>query len=92
MTSEVRTTIQLSDFKAVEFECRQCHCRIVRPMGGVQPLLPNCPECGISWAQSRAVMEFLAKMVSQVPMASAIDKQTDSPFIVRFEIDTDKKP
>ena len=37
MTTEIRTTIQLSDVKAIEFECHACRCRIVRPVGGMQP-------------------------------------------------------
>jgi hypothetical protein len=91
MTSEIRTTIQLSDIKAVEFECQQCHCRIVRPMGGTQPLVLGCPECGTTWAQYRGNMEILVRMFSQLPKVSAFDSEPEAPFIVRLEINTDKK-
>lgn len=90
MTTETRTTIQLSDFKAIEFECRECHCRTVRPMGGTQPLLLVCPDCGVTWEHVRGTMEFLSKFVSQVPKAAVIDGE--APVIVRFEINTDRKP
>lgn len=92
MTSETRTTIQLSDFKAVEFECRECRCRIVRPMGAQQSSLPACPECGNRWANWRGTLEFFTKMVSQIPKAAVIDQDESAPVIVRFEIDTSKKP
>jgi hypothetical protein len=93
MTSETRTTIQLSDFKAVEFECRECRCRIVRPMGAIQPALLACPECGNTWAVWRGAMEFFTKTISQIPKAAVIDQdESHAPVIVRFEINTDKKP
>jgi hypothetical protein len=38
-------------------------------------------------------MDFLANMSSQVAKISSIDTPAnESPFIVRFEINTDKKP
>ncbi|SPE40203.1 hypothetical protein SBA7_1310007 [Candidatus Sulfotelmatobacter sp. SbA7] len=91
MTSEIRTTIQLSDLKAIEFECRECHCRTVRPMGGIQSLLLCCPECGATWANFRGTLEFLSKTVSQIPKAAAIDSP-ESPFVVRFEIAMERNP
>ncbi len=92
MTSEVRTTIQLSDLKAVEFECTQCHARIVRPIGVWSSPLLCCPECGMTWEHYRATMDFLAKTSSQIAKTAAIDDpKSDSPFIVRFELKTDKK-
>ena len=91
MTIETRTTIQLSDIRAIEFECRSCHCRIVRPMGGTQPIMPVCPECGVTWMQYKGTMEFLSNFASQVPKAATIDAQNDGPFVVRFEVSTEKK-
>ena len=93
MTSEIRTTIQLSDLKSVEFECTQCHARIVRPVGAWHTPLLCCPECGVAWNHYRGTMDFLANMSSQVAKISSIDTPAnESPFIVRFEINTDKKP
>jgi Zn-finger nucleic acid-binding protein len=92
MTTETRTTIQLSDIRAVEFECRECRCRIVRPVGGTQPLLLNCPECNTTWAQYRGNMEILVKMLSQLPKVAAFDSDAQTPFMLRLEISADKKP
>jgi predicted RNA-binding Zn-ribbon protein involved in translation (DUF1610 family) len=93
MTSETRTTIQLSDIKAVEFECTNCHHRLVRPIGVWQSQWDQCPDCGSIWTHYRATMDFLARFSSQVSKTAVIDTQTnETPFIVRFEINTDKKP
>jgi hypothetical protein len=93
MTSETRTTIQLSDFRAVEIECVACHYRIVRPIGPWNSFLFSCPECGANWAHFRGSMEFLTQMASQIAKVSQIDSpDNQTPFIVRFEINTDKKP
>jgi hypothetical protein len=87
MTNETRTTIQLSDIKAIEFECSACHCRIVRPVGGLQPKLLACPECGITWAQFERTMDFLSRTVSQLAKVAEVDKpENQSPFVVRFEL------
>lgn len=32
MTTETRTTIELKDILAVEFECPKCHSRVTRPV------------------------------------------------------------
>jgi len=37
-------------------------------------------------------MDFLAKTASQLSKTSALDTQADAPFIIRFEIATEKKP
>jgi hypothetical protein len=83
----------LSDFKAVEFECLQCRARIVRPIAAWQTRLDCCPDCGVSWIHYRGTMDFFANMASQIAkIASIDDPATQSPFIARFELKTDKKP
>jgi predicted RNA-binding Zn-ribbon protein involved in translation (DUF1610 family) len=87
MTSETRTTIQLSDIKAVEFECVRCHHRLVRPIGTWQTPVFACPECGETWASYRNTLDFLSKTASQLSRTASIDTPgNDSPFIVRLEI------
>jgi hypothetical protein len=93
VTSETRTTIQLSDIQAIEFECRACHCRITRPMGGRQILMLICPECETTWANYRGDMEILTKIASQIARLAGIDDpKNQAPFVVRFEITTERKP
>ena len=92
MTSETRTTIQMSDIRGVEFECTQCHAKIVRPITTWNSPLVCCPDCGVPWNHFRGTMDFLAKTTSQLSKTSALDTQADAPFIVRFEIATEKKP
>jgi DNA replicative helicase MCM subunit Mcm2 (Cdc46/Mcm family) len=86
MTSESRMTIQLSDLKAIEFECTNCHHRLVRPIGVWQSNWDSCPDCGSIWSHYRHTMNFLAQFSSQVAKTKEIDNQNDSPYIVRFEI------
>jgi predicted RNA-binding Zn-ribbon protein involved in translation (DUF1610 family) len=87
MTSETRTTIQLSDLKAIEFECTNCHHRLVRPLGAWKSYWDSCPECGNNWIHYKATMDFLGAFASQAAKISAIDTQGDkAPFVVRFEI------
>lgn len=87
MSTEMRTTIQLSDLKAVEIECVKCHSRIVRPVGVWLSRLDCCPDCGVSWIHYRGTMDFLANTASQVAKIAEIDKpEFNAPFVVRFEI------
>lgn len=86
MTNETRTTIQLSDMQAVEFECSECHCRVVRPMGAWKSSLSECPECGSNWNAYRGTMSFLMQMASQISKTSVIDTDKQAPFTVRFEL------
>lgn len=87
MTRETRTTVQLSDFKAVEFECVQCHARIVRPMGVWHFSLDECPECGTDWTHYNKTMAVLMNISSYIAKIAEIDEPAkQSPFIVRFEI------
>jgi hypothetical protein len=92
MTTETRTTIQLSDLKAVEIECTSCHSRIARPIGTLLSPALGCPECNSNWTQFRGTLEFLAKFTSQIAKVAAIDDpKNDAPFVVRFEIAQPRK-
>lgn len=87
MTNETRTTIQLSDLKAIEFECVGCHARIVRPIGVWQFPLVACSECGANWTHYAGAMGVLKAMASQIAKyAEMDDPKNDAPFVVRFEI------
>jgi DNA-directed RNA polymerase subunit RPC12/RpoP len=65
MTSETRTMIEPSDFKAIEIECRQCHHRVGRPMGVWRSHLYACPDCGENWSQYTGTMSYLMDMASK---------------------------
>lgn len=87
MTTETRTTIQLSDLKGIEFECVKCHARAMRPVGVWQFPLAVCPECGASWTHYNGTMNVLKNIASQVAKYAEIDDpKNDAPFIVRFEL------
>jgi len=87
MTCETRTTIQLSDIEAIEFECVKCHARAVRPVGVWQFPLAACPECGENWIHYRGTMDVLRSMASQIAKYAEIDVlKNGAPFVVRFEV------
>jgi hypothetical protein len=91
MTSATRTTIEASDFIAVELECSNCHHRVVRRMGIWKSILYSCPDCGSNWSEFHGTMKYLANLASQLPKFMPPDGEK-WPFTIRFEISTDKKP
>ena len=45
MTIETRTTMELKDIKAIEFECATCHTKLVYPIGKFTHPLMTCNVC-----------------------------------------------
>src|SRR6266446_1364638 len=45
MTIETTTTVQLSDIKAIGFECSSCHAKTVQPIERFEHLPARCPIC-----------------------------------------------
>lgn len=45
MTIETRTSIELSDITALEFECKDCHTRIMFPVAGFKDPPIYCSVC-----------------------------------------------
>jgi hypothetical protein len=91
MTSETRITFTPSDFKAIEFECSECHHRIVRPMTVWKSILYMCPDCGSDWSQFAGTMKYLANMASQLPKFTPPIDGEKWPFTIRFEIAQEKE-
>ena len=48
MTVETRTTIELGDINAVEFECKNCRTKTVRQLDKLQ-VPTSCDNCGDRW-------------------------------------------
>jgi DNA replicative helicase MCM subunit Mcm2 (Cdc46/Mcm family) len=48
MTVETRTTMQLSDIKAIEFECTHCHAKRIFQIRNFDTPPLNCGSCGES--------------------------------------------
>jgi hypothetical protein len=49
MTIETRTTVELSDINAVEFECRKCGTKTVRKIDGNYVTPVACDNCKEQW-------------------------------------------
>jgi predicted RNA-binding Zn-ribbon protein involved in translation (DUF1610 family) len=55
VTSETRILIDLTDIRAVEFECPKCDARISYPVDKrVDRLADKCPNCYEPWIQENA--------------------------------------
>lgn len=44
MTAEIRTTVYLTELKSVEFECNDCHSRVVVPLSDDAFVPSGCPS------------------------------------------------
>lgn len=77
MTSETRTTIQLADIVAIEFECHNCHSKVIRPISLDNAVPARCSQgCQPQWfidtsqdhlkmRELLALMEYCSKINSK---------------------------
>jgi hypothetical protein len=51
MTSELRTLVEFKDVLGIEFDCPDCHAKVLHPLGGDSPVkkIHHCPVCGRNW-------------------------------------------
>ena len=49
MTFETRTTINLEDIRAIEYECTKCHSRSVRLLDDKHTVASGCNNCNNRW-------------------------------------------
>ena len=49
MTTETRTTIELQDITAVEFECKQCGTKTTRKLDNALVIPVTCDNCRDQW-------------------------------------------
>lgn len=79
MTSESRLIIDLSDIRAIVFECR-CGARVNTPFPADRnPRITECPSCGESWGF--IPIEFLKALETQ-----RNENDKGGPFRLRFEL------
>ena len=87
MTSEKRTTIELSDIKAIELECQKCHSKIVRPLAVWYGPVTQCTNCNEQWMLPHA--QDLKNLTNLVNALAVFRLQTSEkqPYILRLEIE-----
>lgn len=91
MTAETRITITLSDIKAVEFECAECHVRTTRPVSEDNFIPEMCPANGCqnkNWfahgSQEHKDLMFLIDVIHQY------GQRRNPKYNIRFEVGRDE--
>lgn len=84
MTIETRSTIELADIIAIEFECRDCRAKVVRKIDGFKNVPGFCGNCEKQWLidGSQAhdnLYRFLVRL-------QELSKASGEPFLLRFEV------
>jgi len=86
VTSEIRTTIEATDIKAVEMECAKCGFRTVWPLDQWDGRYAKCARCGESWPISQnAAYEAMDRAVRNMSTFAKADSAA-IPFKIRFEL------
>jgi hypothetical protein len=49
MTIETRSTIDLDDITAIEYECSKCHCKTIRALDDKHRVPAVCGNCSRVW-------------------------------------------
>jgi hypothetical protein len=86
MTRETRTTIELGDIAAIEFECTQCHSRTTRLLDKWNQSPASCGNCGEQWMLTHSgdfkSIDTLANLIRTFSSHAM-------PFTMRLEIKPD---
>ena len=87
MTTETRTTIELKDILAIEFECGQCHAKAVWPVNGDPRVPVKCSRgCEQQWfIVGSPEHEALLGLVKRIADCAALDGKN---YKLRLEIKT----
>jgi hypothetical protein len=85
MTVETKTTIQLSDIKAVEFECKNCHRVVSWPIQVVMKLPTECTCSTPQWMTIGGDMH--QRLTSLIEQIRTLAKASGEPFVIRFAVE-----
>lgn len=85
MTVETKTTIQLSDVKAVEFQCRQCHRILPCPIEVTKEPPIHCDCKTPHWMPVGG--EMYCGVMKLIELIKHYGKANNEPFAMRFVVD-----
>jgi DNA replicative helicase MCM subunit Mcm2 (Cdc46/Mcm family) len=87
MTIETRTTLELGDIQAIEFECGSCHTKIVFPIGQFKDPPTRCSACGERSGQwlVHGNADF-SEIKNLVFIIQSISTRKQEKFAMRFQI------
>jgi hypothetical protein len=96
MTREVRTTLEVKDILAVEYESSHCHAHITIPLEHFDRVLHQCPNCneklaspagyGTSRSDDRSDEAVLSRLVDALKRASELSCK------IRLQVANDVPP
>lgn len=87
MTSQVKRTVEASDIRAVEIECRGCGICTVWPVEAWNNSFTKCPGCGEQWPiASHAAYQAMSQVVKGLSDVAKLKNDERFPFALRFEL------
>ena len=85
MTIETKTTIQLNDVKAVEFECKNCHRITIVPIQVAKSIPISCQCESPHWMSVNGEMH--QGLIRLMELLGRFGEANREPFSSRFVID-----
>ena len=86
MTIETKTTIQLSDVKAVEFECRNCHRIYVYPLEVARNPPISC-DCVPNSRWMTVGGDMHQRLTNLIGLVQQLSTANNEPFAMRFVVE-----
>jgi ribosomal protein L37AE/L43A len=87
MTRELRTTIEPTDIRAIEYECSHCHSRHAVPIEKFDRVLLQCPNCKEAMATpSHYPHTTKTDETTLVALVNALQNAKDLTCKIRFEL------
>jgi predicted Rdx family selenoprotein len=86
----MKRLVDLTDVKAIVFECKKCHARVTRSPQGANNVPYSCGECNTAWRSEIMGQDVVAVFVNALHVLR--QAQTGIPFSVRLEFDEIAKP
>jgi hypothetical protein len=85
MTAETKTTLQLSDITAVEFECKKCHRIVSLPLPLKSPnQVPVECDCDIRQHWMPTGSDAHRSLLALMDYIERYANATNEPFVLRF--------
>jgi hypothetical protein len=85
MTIETKTTLQLSDLKVIEFECKNCHRILSWPLENFKEPPLNC-DCNARGQWMPHGGDTFASIIKLIRSINQFSQANNEPFAIRFVV------
>ncbi len=86
MTAETRTTIEIADIVAFEFECCKCKARVVRPLTDENKIPMRCVNCNAEQWFTENSRDFTDLRFVLNSLGVYAESLKNRPFVLRSEL------